>query len=134
MNKLTSQPTRPQRLSKPMLAMAGGCIFCQIVDKKIPASIVFEDDKLIAFDDINPKAPVHILLVPKKHIATIDDIQESDKNLVGELVYRAKLLAREKRVSENGYRLVFNVRSHGGQIVDHIHLHLLGGQPLSHIC
>lgn len=121
MNKLTNQPIN-------------NCIFCQIVDKKIPADIVFEDDKLIAFNDINPKAPVHILIVPKKHIATIDDIDESDKELIGELVYRAKLLAKVKRISENGYRLVFNVRSHGGQLVDHIHLHLLGGQPLGHIC
>lgn len=129
MNKLTSQPIN-KSTNQPITQ----CLFCQIVDKKIPASIVFEDDELTAFNDINPKAPVHILIVPKKHIATIDHLEPGDELLIGQMVYVAQKIARDKGISENGYRLVFNVRSHGGQIVDHIHLHLLGGQPLGHIC
>jgi len=102
------------------------CIFCKIVDKQQPSDIVYENDKVIAFCDINPKAPVHILIVSKKHIASIKDIEEKDQDLIGEIVYSAKRIAEDQKIDE-GYKLVFNVGRKGGQVIDHLHLHLLGG-------
>lgn len=110
------------------------CIFCDIVSKKIPAKIIYEDDLVVAFSDINPKAPIHILIIPKKHIATIDRLNRNDEKIAGGLIYAAQQIARNKKIAKNGYRLVFNVRSHGGQVVDHIHLHLLGGKLLGPMC
>jgi histidine triad (HIT) family protein len=101
------------------------CIFCKIAKGEIPSTKVFEDDKIIAFDDINPKAKVHILIVPKKHIESVKNLDESDKELVGELIFAAKNTAKEKNLG--GYKLVFNVGRDGGQTVDHLHLHLLSG-------
>lgn len=106
------------------------CLFCQIINKEILSDIIYEDREVIAFKDINPKAPVHILIVPKKHIETIDHLEEVDKELVGYMVLIAQKIAREKKISAAGYRLVFNVKHHGGQVVDHLHLHILGGQKL----
>lgn len=106
------------------------CIFCKIVNKELPAKILYEDEEIVAFPDIHPSAPVHILVVPKKHIETIDHLEEGDQKIVGQMVMIAQKIAREKKISAAGYRLVFNVKSHGGQIIDHIHLHLLGGQRL----
>lgn len=106
------------------------CTFCKIKDKKLPAKIRYEDEAVIAFDDINPKAPVHLLIVPKKHIPSVDALEPSDEKLVGQLIYTAQKIAREKGIAQSGYRLVFNTRQHAGQIVDHIHLHLLGGAAL----
>lgn len=106
------------------------CLFCQIVSKQVPARIRYEDDTVVAFDDISPQAPTHILVVPKKHIPTIDDIEPADEKMVGGLIYAAQKIAREQGIAELGYRLVFNVRHHGGQVVDHIHLHILGGKNL----
>lgn len=106
------------------------CIFCQIAKKQISSEIQHEDSDIIAFNDIHPKAPIHILIIPKKHIPNVDEMKEEDEQLVGKLILVAQKLAREKNISQSGYRLIFNVRSHAGQVVDHIHLHLLGGKPL----
>lgn len=107
------------------------CLFCKISDKKISAKIEYEDEEIVAFDDINPKAPVHILIVPKKHIPSVAEITEGDTGLLGKMIFVAKKLAEEKGIAESGYRLVFNTKKNAGQIVDHIHLHLLGGQKFS---
>lgn len=106
------------------------CIFCKIVNHEIPSAVVYEDDDLIAFNDIHPLAKVHILLVPKKHIATTADLTEEDAALVGKVYLVAKKIAEEKGLAENGYRIVNNCKSDGGQEVFHIHFHLLGGEKL----
>jgi histidine triad (HIT) family protein len=107
------------------------CIFCQIAAGRIPASVRYEDDKIIAFDDINPNAPIHILVIPKKHISSLADITKRDEKLMGQIVYRCKVLAKELNIADNGYRVVVNVGRWGGQIVPHLHFHLLGGAPLA---
>lgn len=106
------------------------CLFCQIASGKKPSAKRFEDELVVAFDDIAPKAPVHILIVPRKHIASVAELEKGDEKLVGHMVRVAQKLAEDLNIAEQGYRLVFNVRSHGGQIIDHIHLHLIGGQKL----
>lgn len=107
------------------------CLFCKIVARAIPSTAVFEDDELYVFPDIRPKAPVHLLIIPKEHILrSVAEMNESQTGLLGRMMFRAKKLAEAKEIDADGYRLVFNVRRHGGQEVDHIHLHLLGGQPL----
>ncbi|OGU56978.1 MAG: histidine triad nucleotide-binding protein [Ignavibacteria bacterium GWF2_33_9] len=106
-------------------------IFKKIIDRVIPAAIVYEDDLMIAINDIDPKAPTHILIIPKKEIATINDVQENDAELIGKMILRAKNIAIEQGFSEDGYRLVFNVNEGGGQAVFHIHLHLLGGRKFT---
>lgn len=106
------------------------CIFCKIVNHEIPSAVVYEDNDLIAFNDIHPLAKVHILLVPKKHIATTADLTEEDAALVGKVYLVAKKIAEEKGLAENGYRIVNNCKSDGGQEVFHIHFHLLGGEKL----
>ena len=105
-------------------------LFLKIINRELPASIVYEDDQLVVFKDINPAAPVHLLLVPRKHIRTTDDLQEADKPLISHMILTATKLAREHGVSEAGYRLQFNCREHGGQLVYHLHLHLIGGKKL----
>ena len=104
------------------------CIFCKIVKKEIPSEIVYEDEEMLAFEDINPQAPVHILIIPKKHILMINDIEETDSKLIGDMVLTAKKIAVERGLAEKGYRLVFNNGKNAGQEVFHIHLHLLGGR------
>jgi histidine triad (HIT) family protein len=106
------------------------CLFCKIIAKTIPATIVHEDEQVLAFRDISPKAPTHILIIPKKHIATLNDINSDDKNLVGHILLIAKQLARNEGLADDGYRLVMNCNADGGQTVFHIHLHLLGGRQL----
>lgn len=106
------------------------CIFCDIVAGKIPAKIVHDDEEVTAFVDNNPQAPVHILIVPKKHIATLNDLQAEDEQLIGRLFSTARLLAEENGVHERGYRLVINCNPEAGQSVFHIHLHLLGGRKM----
>ena len=103
------------------------CIFCQIINKEAPAKIVYEDEKIIAFKDIHPVAPVHILVVPKRHIDSVEDLKEEDRELAGGLILVAKKVARQFSINKSGYKLVFNVGRGGGQIIDHIHLHLIGG-------
>ena len=105
-------------------------IFTKIINKEIPAQIEYEDDEILAFDDINPQAPVHILIIPKKPIPTLNDLTENDAELLGKIVLVAKKLAADKGISEKGYRLVFNCNSWGGQEVYHIHCHLLGGRQM----
>jgi len=104
------------------------CLFCKIIEREIPAEIVFEDDEVLAFNDINPQAPTHIVIVPKQHIATLNDIEERDLALIGRLQYTAATLAAEKGFAEEGYRVVMNCNEQGGQTVYHIHMHLMGGR------
>ena len=106
------------------------CVFCRIVNKEIPANILFENDRIIAFEDANPLAPVHILVISKKHIESINFLTEKDKDLAGEIIITAKKLAEDLKISEKGYKLLFRVGREGGQEVPHIHLHLIGGAPL----
>ena len=110
--------------------LADDCIFCKIVNKELPADLVFEDDELIAFNDISPQAPVHVLVVPKAHIPTVNDLDEDHAGLVGRMVLRAQALAEARGIDEDGYRLILNCNAGGGQTVFHIHLHLLGGRQL----
>jgi histidine triad (HIT) family protein len=106
------------------------CLFCKIIADQIPASIVYQDDRLIAFKDINPQAPMHLLIVPRRHISTLNDLTTQDDGLVGEMVRRAAALAAENGHAERGYRTVFNCNADAGQTVFHIHLHVLGGRKL----
>lgn len=107
------------------------CIFCRIAQRELPSQAVYEDDELYAFPDIHPQAPVHILIIPKQHILqSVADMRVDQTDLIGRMVWCAKQLAETKGIDANGYRLVFNIRHHGGQEVDHLHLHLLGGQQL----
>jgi histidine triad (HIT) family protein len=110
--------------------MIMSCLFCKIADGKIPASTVYEDDTILAFRDINPQAPTHLLVIPKRHIATIADTDAEDQELLGHMLLTAKQLAQTEGL-EQGYRLVFNVNSAGGQEVYHIHLHILGGRQMT---
>ncbi|AZT85407.1 MAG: histidine triad nucleotide-binding protein [Marinobacter sp.] len=105
-------------------------IFTKIINREIPADILYEDDISLAFSDINPQAPVHFLVIPKKEIATINDLTEADRELVGHLYLVAAKIAREKGVADDGYRVVMNCGENSGQTVFHIHLHVLGGKPL----
>ena len=106
------------------------CLFCKILDGEIPADIVYESDSAIAFRDINPQAPTHVLIIPRKHIATINDLQAGDQELVGSLYLVAQDIARQEGIDESGYRAVMNCNEGAGQLVFHIHLHLLGGRSL----
>ncbi len=106
------------------------CLFCSIIDKQIPADIVYEDEHVLAFRDINPQTPQHMLVIPKQHIATLNDANEADALLLGRLSLAAAKLATQQGFAEAGYRTVMNCNAHGGQTVDHIHLHLLGGKAL----
>lgn len=103
------------------------CIFCKIIKGEIPAEVIYSDRNFIVFKDIKPKAPIHILIVPKKHIVSINHLEDGDKELIGELFLMAGKMAEEVGLKEKGYKLVFNVGKAGGQIIDHLHLHLLGG-------
>ena len=106
------------------------CFFCKIANGEMDTDKVFEDDQVVAFRDINPQAPTHVLIIPKKHISTLNDLEKDDSELIGQLFLSAKNIARELGFSEDGYRTVFNCNGHGGQSVYHIHLHLLGGRQM----
>jgi histidine triad (HIT) family protein len=106
------------------------CIFCKIAQGEIPARVIHEDELVVAFDDINPAAPVHFLVIPREHVATLDDIVEGHAPLLGHMLWTAARLAREKGVAAEGYRQVINCREAGGQVVPHLHLHILGGRPM----
>ena len=106
------------------------CLFCKIINREIPASIVYEDERILAFNDINPQAPTHVLVVPKAHIATLNDVSSQDDQIVGELVRRAAAIAKTRGISAGGFRTVFNTNREAGQTVFHIHLHLLGGRAM----
>jgi len=103
------------------------CLFCQIANHQQKADIVYENKELIVFKDINPKALVHLLIVPKKHIKSINQLTKEDKDLVSQMIFLAKDLAKKQSIAEKGYRLTFNVGRGGGQLIDHLHLHLMGG-------
>jgi histidine triad (HIT) family protein len=107
------------------------CLFCKIARREIPATLVYEDERVAAFQDLDPQAPTHILLIPKRHIATLNDLSTEDDQLVGELVRRAGAIAAERGLSAGGYRTVFNTNRDAGQTVFHIHLHLLGGRAMT---
>ncbi|MDQ7052099.1 MAG: histidine triad nucleotide-binding protein [candidate division KSB1 bacterium] len=104
------------------------CIFCKIISGELKGDIVFQNEHLVAFRDINPQAPVHILIVPRKHIATLNDLTATDAAIISEMVLTAKKLAADEGVAEDGYRLVWNCNRGAGQTVFHIHLHLMGGR------
>ena len=106
------------------------CIFCKIIKKEIPSTIVYEDDSVIAFNDVNPAAPIHILVVPKKHIATLFDVTEEDKELIAHIYEVINQIARERGFAENGFRVITNCGRDSGQEVMHIHFHVLGGKKL----
>ena len=107
------------------------CLFCKIINREIPGSIVYEDDRVLAFNDIHPRAPTHVLIVPKRHITSLNDLSVEDDQLVGELVRRAAAIAKDRGISADGFRTVFNTNREAGQTVFHIHLHLLGGRSMA---
>jgi len=106
------------------------CLFCKIVAGQVPGSIVYQDDRVVAFRDVNPQAPMHVLVVPRRHIASLNELGPEDDDLVGEVIRRAAALAAEQGHAERGYRTVFNCNADAGQTVFHIHLHVLGGRRL----
>ena len=107
------------------------CLFCKIIKNEIPAEIVYENNRILAFNDVNPQAPIHILIIPKIHISTLNDIEPSNLRLIGELIYNASRIAKNLNIAEDGYRTGFNCNRAAGQTVYHIHLHLLGGREFS---
>jgi histidine triad (HIT) family protein len=111
--------------------MSSDCLFCKIIAGEIPADLVYESDTALAFRDINPQAPTHVLVIPRKHIATINDIEAEDQTLVGSLFTAAKDIAAAEGLADDGYRAVMNCNESAGQSVFHIHLHVLGGLPMS---
>ena len=107
------------------------CIFCRMVDREIQPDVVYEDEDILAFRDANPQSPTHVLLIPKEHIATTNDLDESNAAIVGRLYLAARQVAANEGVAERGYRMVMNCNPEAGQSVYHIHLHLLGGRPMN---
>jgi len=106
------------------------CIFCRIANKEVPAKIVYEDDKVLAFHDINPQAPFHILVIPKKHYSTLLDLSEEDKELIGHIYLVINKIAKDLGFAERGFRVVINCKEEAGQTVFHIHFHVLAGRPM----
>jgi histidine triad (HIT) family protein len=107
------------------------CLFCKIVARTIPAALVYEDDVVVAFDDINPQAPTHTLVIPRKHVASMAELLDSDVALLGRLMSAGNTIAKQKGIADTGYRFVVNTGVHGGQSVFHLHLHVLGGRHLA---
>lgn len=107
------------------------CIFCQIAQRKAPADILYSDDQVVAFRDKYPRAPTHILVIPTKHIASLDEAEPADSLLLGTMLQTARQLARQEHIDRGGYRVVVNTGSHGGQTISHLHLHLLGGRHMN---
>jgi histidine triad (HIT) family protein len=110
--------------------MTDTCLFCKLIAGEIKSNIVYQDDNVFAFRDINPQAPVHILVIPKRHIATLNEVRPEDTELMGQLLVAATRIARDEGVAEEGYRTVINCNRHGGQVVFHIHVHILGGRGM----
>ena len=110
--------------------MSNDCLFCKILAGEIPAELVYESDTAVAFRDINPKAPVHVLVIPREHIATINDIEDDDRAIIGSLYTAAKEIAAAEGIAEDGYRAVMNCNESAGQSVFHIHLHVMGGRAM----
>ena len=107
--------------------MSNDCLFCGIINGQVPSEFLYEDDDFVVFKDINPAAPVHLLLVPKKHIRSINDLQKEDKAIISGLFMIAADMAKKQGVNKSGYKLLFNVEKGGGQVIFHLHLHLIGG-------
>ena len=107
--------------------MEKDCIFCKIVNGEMSTKFLYESDTLVVFKDINPAAPVHLLIVPRKHIRSINDLEQEDKKIVSEMIMAGKDMAKKQGVTKSGYKLIFNVEKGGGQIIFHLHLHLIGG-------
>jgi len=107
------------------------CLFCKILDGDIPCDRVYENDQVVAFRDVNPQAPTHILVIPRKHIPTVNDLIDDDKKIVGEMLLAAQTIAKQEGIEESGYRLVMNCNEGAGQTVFHIHLHILGGRSMN---
>lgn len=114
------------------MTMAEECIFCKIVRKEVPSQPIFEDHDLIAFPDLHPIAPVHILVVPKEHMQNLNDVGKNDVGILGKMLRLSAKIANEKGIAESGYRVVINNGEDGGQVVPHLHLHLIGGKALAH--
>ena len=108
----------------------GDCLFCKIASGQIKSDIVYSDDRVVAFKDINPEAPVHVLIIPRKHIETLNDLSEQDADLAGYVLLAAKKIAKDLKVAEHGYRVVINCNKDAGQAVFHVHFHLLGGRAM----
>lgn len=106
------------------------CLFCKIRDGEIAGDIVYQDEDVLAFNDVNPQAPIHILIIPKKHIPTVNDVAAEDENIMGKLFSAAKTIAKQQGVNEDGYRLVINCNEDAGQVVFHIHMHMLAGRSM----
>lgn len=106
------------------------CIFCQVIKKEIPAKLFYEDEAVVAFGDIHPLAPVHVLIIPRRHIESVNDLTDKDIVLVGKMILTAKKIAEDLKISENGYKLLIRTGQDGGQEVPHVHLHLIGGAKL----
>ena len=111
--------------------MAEGCLFCRIVAGEIPGDIVYQDKEILAFRDINPQAPKHVIIIPKTHIASLTELTEQQRGLIGRLIILARNLAEKEGIAESGYRLAVNCGPEGGQVVPHLHFHLIGGRKLS---
>lgn len=107
--------------------MENDCLFCKIASGQMETPFLYENDRLVVFRDINPHAPVHLLIVPKRHIRSINDLTESDADILAELIMTAKEMALQEKVAESGYKLLYNVEKGGGQVIFHLHLHLMGG-------
>jgi len=110
------------------------CVFCQIAQGKIPAEVVYQDEQVICFQDLNPRAPVHLLVIPREHLVSLNAADEKHRSLLGQILLVAKQVARETGIDGDGYRLVTNCGRNGGQEVPHLHFHLLGGKPLKGFC
>ena len=106
------------------------CLFCKIINGEIPSEKIYEDEEILAFKDISPVAPVHILIIPKKHIVSLNDINEDNSEIIGKILLRAKKIAEELGIKEEGYRIINNIGENGGQTVGHLHFHLIGGKKL----
>lgn len=107
------------------------CAFCNIISRKMQAEIIFENDQVIVVKDILPKAPVHLLVLPKKHIESVTNLTAADSAMLGQLILVAKEVAEKQGIAQNGYKLIFNVGKHGGQVIKHLHVHMLGGKQLA---
>jgi histidine triad (HIT) family protein len=106
------------------------CLFCRIIARQLPSEIVYEDDTVLAFNDIAPQAPTHVLIIPKSHVATVNTVADADAGIFTTLILRARAIAADRGIAESGYRVLFNCNAAGGQTVYHLHLHLLGGRQL----
>ena len=110
--------------------MPADCLFCRIARREIPAAVVYEDDRVLAFNDINPQGPTHVLIIPKQHIPTLNDLTPDNDAIIGDIVRRAAAIAKERGIDAGGFRVVFNTNRDAGQTVFHVHLHLIGGRGL----